>query len=78
MKRIIHVRIFKGDELYVAEAPDISVVTQGTTLDELTANLKEAIALALEDEDLAELGFIAQPAILATIELDPPQLDAKA
>jgi len=78
MKRIIHVRIFKGDEFYVAEAPDISVVTQGTTLDELTENLKEAIGLALEGENLAELGFIDQPGILATIELDPPVLDAKA
>jgi predicted RNase H-like HicB family nuclease len=78
MKRIIHVRIFKGDELYVAEAPDISLVTQGATLDELAANLKEAIALALEAEDLAELGFGDRPAILATIELDPPMLDAKA
>ena len=78
MKRIIHVRIFKGDELYVAEAPEISVVTQGATLDELAANLKEAIALALEGENLAELGFVDQPAILATIELDSPALDAKA
>ena len=78
MKRIIHVRIFKGDEFYVAEAPDVSVVTQGATLDELAANLKEAIGLALEAEDLAELGFVDQPAILATIELDPPSLAAKA
>jgi predicted RNase H-like HicB family nuclease len=78
MKRIIHVRIFKGDELYVAEAPDISVVTQGATLDELATNLREAIALALEGEDLTQLGFVDQPAILATIELDTPPLDAKA
>jgi len=34
--------------------------------------------LALEAEDLAELGFVDQPAILATIELDPPSLAAKA
>jgi predicted RNase H-like HicB family nuclease len=60
----MHVRIFKGDELYVAEAPEISVVTQGATLDELAANLKEAIALALEGENLAELGFADQPAIV--------------
>ncbi len=78
MKKIIHVRIFKGDQLYVAEAPDLSMVTQGATLDELAANLKEAIALALEGEDLAELGFVEHPTILATIELDSPVLDAKA
>jgi predicted RNase H-like HicB family nuclease len=78
MKRIIDVRIFKGDELYIAEAPDLGVVTQGTTLDELTANLQEAIALALEGEDLTELGFVEHPTILATMELEPPVLDAKA
>jgi predicted RNase H-like HicB family nuclease len=78
MKKIIQVRIFKGDEFYIAEAPDISVVTQGATLDELTANLQEAIGLALEGENLAELGFVDQPGILATIELDAPTLDAKA
>ena len=66
MSRIIHARIFKGDELYVAEAPDISVGAQGATLDELAANLKEAIGLALEGEDLAELGFVDQPAIVCS------------
>ena len=54
MKRIIQVRIFRGDEFYVAEAPDISVVTQGATLDELTENLQEAIGLALEGENLVQ------------------------
>ena len=67
MKRIIHARIFKGDELYVAEAPDVSVVTQGATLDELAANLKEAIGLALEGEDLSELGFVDQPTVVCDL-----------
>jgi predicted RNase H-like HicB family nuclease len=78
MKKIIHVRIFKGEELYVAEAPDIGVVTQGASLDELAENLKEAIALALEGEDLAELGFVHRPTILASIELESPAFHAKA
>lgn len=70
--------IFKGDQLCVAEAPDLSRVTQGATLDELAANLKETIALALEGEDLAELGFVEHSIILATIKLDSPVLNAKA
>jgi predicted RNase H-like HicB family nuclease len=36
---------------YVAECVEISVVTQGETLDEVVQNLQEAVALHLEDED---------------------------
>jgi len=48
MKKIIQVHIYKGEKYYVAECPDLPVVTQGKTLDELTTNLEEAIALQLE------------------------------
>ena len=70
MKRTIQVRIFRGDKQYVAECLDLPVVTEATTLDELTTNIREAIALHLEGEDLAELGFVNNPTILATLELD--------
>ena len=50
--------------------PDVAVVTQGATLDELTHNLREAIGLALEGEDLAELGLAEHPTIVATMEID--------
>ncbi|PYP84089.1 MAG: hypothetical protein DMF61_21035 [Blastocatellia bacterium AA13] len=70
MKRIIQARIYKGDKYYVGEAIDVPVVTQGMTLDEVTENLQEAIALHLEGEDLAELGFDGEPSILATFELE--------
>jgi predicted RNase H-like HicB family nuclease len=39
-------------------------------LDELAANIREAIALHLEGEDLAELGLVNNPTILVTMELD--------
>lgn len=70
MKRTIHVRIFRGEKQYVAECLDLPVVTEAPTLDELAANIREAIALHLEGEDLAELGFVNNPTILATLELD--------
>ena len=70
MKRTIQVRISKGDTQFVAECLDLPVVTQAATLDELAANIKEAIALHLEGEDLAALGFSGNPTILATMELD--------
>ena len=70
MRRTIQVRIFRGDKKYVAECLDLSVVTQGDTLDEVTANIREAIGLHLEGEDLAELGLVENPAVVAVMELD--------
>jgi predicted RNase H-like HicB family nuclease len=77
VKKIIQVRIFKGDKQYVADCMDLPVVTQGKTLDEVTENLREAIALHLRGEDLAELGLAEEPSVLAHFELEP-LLHAKA
>jgi len=52
VKRIIQVKIYKGEKHYVAECLDLPVVSQGKTLDAAVANVKEAIELHLEDEDL--------------------------
>ena len=70
MKRTIQVRIFRGEKKYVAECLDLPVVTEAPTLDQLAANIREAIALHLEGEDLAELGLANDPTILATLELE--------
>jgi len=69
VKRTIQVRIFRGDQQYVAECLDLPVVTQAPTLDALAANIREAISLHLEGEDLAELGLSDDPTILAMMEL---------
>lgn len=71
MKKIIHVHIFKGEQYYVAECLELPVVTQGKTLDELAANLQEALALHLEGEDLSEYDLVQEPSILASFELEP-------
>ena len=55
MKKTIQVRISRGDTQYVAECPDLPVVTQARTLDELASNIREAISLHLEGEDFREL-----------------------
>jgi predicted RNase H-like HicB family nuclease len=70
VKRTIQVRIFRGDSQYVAECLDLPVVTEASTLDELAANIREAIALHLEGEDLSELGLVKDPTVLATLELE--------
>ncbi len=70
MKKTIQVRIMRGDHQFVAECLDLPVVTQAPTLDELTANIQEAISLHLDGEDLAALGLAPNPTILATMELE--------
>lgn len=70
MKRIIQVRIFRGEQQYVAECLDLPVVTQAPTLDELASNIREAVSLHLDGEDLSELGIAPNPTILASFELD--------
>ncbi|MCR4317472.1 MAG: type II toxin-antitoxin system HicB family antitoxin [Planctomycetes bacterium] len=39
---------------YVADCMEIAVVTQGKTLDEVTKNLREAVSLHLEGENVGE------------------------
>ena len=71
LQRTIKAVIRPGDEAgYVAECLEIPVVTQGVTLDETVTNLKEAIGLHLDGEDLAELGLAADPTIVITMEVE--------
>ena len=70
LKRTIQVRVFRGEKQYVAECLDLPVVTEASTLDQLALNIREAIALHLEGEDLVELGISDNPTILAMMELD--------
>jgi predicted RNase H-like HicB family nuclease len=77
MKKIIQVRIFKGEKQYVAECLDLPVVTQGRTLDEATENVREAIGLHLRGGNLADFDLADEPLVLASYELEPI-LHAKA
>ncbi|MFM6324181.1 MAG: type II toxin-antitoxin system HicB family antitoxin [Microcystis panniformis] len=56
---------------YVGECVEISIVTQGNTLDEVVNNLQEAILLHLEGEDPREFGLVAKPSLQITFELQP-------
>ncbi len=64
--------IYPGDERgYVAECLNLALVTQGETLDETVRNLREAIQLHLDGEDLAELGLVPDPPVVITMEMEP-------
>ena len=71
LQHTIKAFIRKGEKYYVAECLEIPVVTQGKTLDEAVANLKEAVALHLEDEDLEQLGFAPNPTLVITMGTEP-------
>jgi len=69
MKSIIQFQISESDGGYVAEGVSVPIVTQGDTLDELAANIREAVGLYVEGENLAELGFATTPSVLVNFEL---------
>jgi predicted RNase H-like HicB family nuclease len=57
--------LHKEQDLYVAECPEVGTVSQGYTVEEAVANLKEATELYLEEFPLPE---ITRP-LLTTFEV---------
>ena len=45
----------KEGDIYVALCPELDVASQGATVEEATANLKEAVELFLESADPREI-----------------------
>lgn len=70
LSRTIHAVIFSGDNYFVANCLEIAVVTQGRTIDETLDNLREAVSLHLEDENLAELGLAENPMLSIMLEME--------
>jgi hypothetical protein len=73
----IHAVVRRDRRMYTAECLEVAVVTQGRTLDELVANLEEAIGLHLEGEDLRAWGLSPSPRVTITYPL-PRRADAAA
>jgi len=73
----IHVAVRRSAGFYVAEALELALVTQGRSLDELVANLKEAIRLHLDGEAPGVFGITSSPRIALTYE-DDLSADAEA
>ena len=71
LQHTIKAFIRRGEQYYVAECLEIPVVTQGKTIDETVDNLKEAVSLHIEGEDLSELGLASNPTLLITMEVEP-------
>ena len=78
MKRTIQFHVWRSERFYVAQAADVPIVTQGTTLDEVARNIKEAVDLYLEGENLSALGFASYPQVLVSFELATDSVHAPA
>jgi predicted RNase H-like HicB family nuclease len=72
LQQVVKALITDGEEsVFVGTCFNLSVVTQGNTLDEVVQNLKEAIELHFDGEDLREMGFAENPAVVITYEMEP-------
>lgn len=77
LQHTIKAVVQKGEQSgYVAFCVDLPVTTQGETVDQTIANLNEAVALHLQGENLAQMGFVARPVIMVTMELEPLYAEA--
>jgi len=65
----VHAVVARSDDWYFAECLEVAVVTQGRTLDELIANLEEAVALHLDGENVPAMGLVSHPRLSVTYEL---------
>ena len=61
--------IKKGEKQYVALCPEVDVVSQGHTIEESLKNLKEAVALYIEEMGLPE-GISSQEMLITSFEVD--------
>jgi len=61
--------ITKEDKIFVALCPELNVVSQGNDENNALENLKEAVSLFLEDEDVKEVIKNIFPAKLYSIEI---------
>lgn len=61
--------INKEVDWYVARAIELGVVSQGKSIEEAEANLKEAVELYLEDADISQKHFTSSP-LVTSLEVE--------
>lgn len=67
----LHGIIARSGRWYSAQCVELAIVTQGRTLDETVANLRAAVELHLQGEDLDDLGLAPAVALHVTVETAP-------
>ena len=59
--------IYKEEDMYIAECPEVGTVDQGETIEEAIANLKQATKLYLEECPLLDPRLLKEVGDLATL-----------
>lgn len=62
--------VSREEKYYVALAPDVDVASQGETIEEALANLKEALELYFDDDDAIRLPLTNKP-IITLVKASP-------
>lgn len=70
MRKVINISIYEGEKYLIAEGINVPIVTQSKSYNELMDNLKEAISLFMEGEELSKYNLDSNPAIIANFEID--------
>jgi predicted RNase H-like HicB family nuclease len=63
--RSFTVILYKEDDMYIAECPEVGTVDQGETIEQAIAGLREATRLYLEEFSLPE----TSPRLVTSIEV---------
>lgn len=64
----IHAEVVESEAWLVAECREAAVVTQGKTLDETVANLREALEVHLDGDELVRPGPSTVPRLVVRYE----------
>lgn len=64
----LHAVVSESEGRYVAECLEVAVVTQGRSLDETLANLKNALERHLDGEEPSRTGLSPAPRLVVTYE----------
>lgn len=65
----VSVVIEHEDQWYVAFCPELDIASQGKTIEEARANLKEAIELYLKHADPSEIHLPKEPLFLSALDI---------
>lgn len=68
LRDTVHATVTRGERAYVAECWEVAVVTQGRTLDEVVADLRDALRLHLDGEDRRAIGLAPSFRLVVTYE----------
>lgn len=69
MKYNLSVLITREDDIFIARCAELDVTSQGVTVDEAKANLKEAVELYLESFGADDIRAIKGKPVFTTIEV---------